>query len=373
VRTLLPLEGFAVAVTADRRSAEQAELLERRGASVMHAPTIRTLYLASDDELRRATRAVIDERPDYLVAMTGIGVRAWFEAATAWGLGATLVAALRETKIVARGPKAAAAAQAAGLAVWERSATERLAGVVEILRGVDLAGATIAVQEDGVARSSLEAELLGIGATVRRVPVYRWTLPEDCAPALRLVEAACSGRIDVITFTSAPAVHNLFAIAAEAGLDGDLRRACNTDVVAACIGPVCAEAAASDGIEAPLAPAIGRLGLLVRAISEHFAGRRRAYRRDGVDAVLQGAVAVVDGERTVLTPKERLVLDTLSSAAPGAVVSRAALLARAWGSAEADPHVLEVTVGRLRRRLGPFGDAIAALPGRGYRLDAVPA
>ena len=59
----------------------------------------------------------------------------------------------------------------------------------------------------------------------------------------------------------------------------------------------------------------------------------------------------------------------MAAAPPGAVVSRAALLEHGWGSAGADPHVLEVTVGRLRRRLGPFGAAIAVVPGRGYRLD----
>src|SRR5437763_14773875 len=107
VMTLGALEGFVVGVTADRRWTEQAELLERRGASVLHGPTIHTEYLASDDALRRATGIVIARRPDYLVATTGIGVRAWFEAAQAWGVAEDLVGALAETRVVARGPKAA--------------------------------------------------------------------------------------------------------------------------------------------------------------------------------------------------------------------------------------------------------------------------
>ena len=368
--SLRPLEGFVVGVTADRRSAEQAELLERRGAAVVYGPTIRTLYLASDDDLRRATQAVIDHPPDYLVATTGIGVRAWFETAATWGLSDPLLAALGKGKAVARGPKAGGALQGAGLDVWARSPTEQMAGLVDILVGEDLDGRRVVIQEDGVPRPELEALLAGRGASVVRVPVYRWRLPEDPAPALRLVEAAVEGTVDAITFTSAPAVHNLFAIAADAGVADELRRACNGRVVATCIGPVCAEGALSEGITAPLAPDLGRLGLMVRALSNRLQDRRRTFRRDDVEVTVQGATVLIGDETALLSPKERLVFEALAAAPAGAVVSRSALLEQAWGSATADPHVLEVTVGRLRRRLGAFGAAIVAVPGRGYRLDA---
>src|SRR5688572_3072939 len=100
---LRALEGFVVGVTADRRSSEQAELLQRRGATVLHGPTIKTEYLASDEALRAATHSVIARRPDYLIATTGIGVRAWFEAAQAWGLAESLTDALGATLVAARG------------------------------------------------------------------------------------------------------------------------------------------------------------------------------------------------------------------------------------------------------------------------------
>ncbi len=46
------------------------------------------------------------------------------------------------------------------------------------------------------------------------------------------------------------------------------------------------------------------------------------------------------------------------AARPGVVVDRATLLERIWGSADVDPHLLEVVVGRLRRRLGRCSSAI---------------
>jgi len=365
--SLLPLDGFVIGITADRRWEEQAELLGRRGASVLHGPTMTTLYLASDADLRQATETLLDNPPDYLVATTGIGIRAWLETASAWGLGDRLLAALADTLVITRGPKSTAAAQAGGLKVWARSATERMDALVSVLLAESLPGKTVAVQEYGMPNPELRVALVDAGASVVEVPVYRWRLPDDPAPARRLVEAALEGRVDAITFTSAPAVHNLFAIADETGTADDLRWACNNGVVAACVGPVCAGGAREEGIEVPLVPTVGRLGLLVRVLSEHFENQRRVYKIGGAELVVQGAAIEVGGERAELTPKERLVFESLVGAT-GSVVTRGSLLSEVWGSADTDPHVLDATIGRLRRRLGPCGAAIETTPGRGYRL-----
>jgi len=365
---LRPLDGFVIGVTADRRWGEQAELLGRRGASVVHGPTISTLYLGDDDELRAATAAVIERPPDYLVATTGIGIRAWLEMASAWGLDGHVHAALVNARIVARGAKAAAAVQSGGLTVWARSPNEQMDELSALLLKEDLAGKLVAVQEYGMPNPELDALLAGAGAEVVKVPVYRWRLPEDPSAATKLIELACDGRVDAVTFTSAPAVHNLFAIAEGAGLADPLRRAFNRTVVAACVGPVCAEGARQQGVEAPLAPDVGRLGLLVRALSDHFASRRRRLALAGHDLVVQGSMVEVDGEAIELSPKERAVFHLLA-VAPGVVVSRPAFLRKVWGSEDTDPHVLEVTVGRLRRRLGACAPGLEAFPGRGYRLN----
>jgi len=366
--SLRPLEGFVVGITADRRWEEQAELLSRRGATIVHGPTITTLYLASDEHLRQATLELIADPPDYLVATTGIGMRAWLDTATTWGVGEELTAALGRARIVARGPKAAAALQIGGLKVWERSPTEQMAALVEILLAQPLEGRRVALQEYGMESPELVDVLLAAGARVVSVPVYRWQLPADRGPAHRLAAAVCSGQVDAVTFTSAPAVHNLFALAGTAANRDRLREAFNTSVTAACVGPVCADGALQLGVMDPLTPTIGRLGLLVRALGDHLAQRRRTYRLAGHDLVIQGRAIALGGGVELLSRKERAILDILTRK-PGLVVGREIFLARVWGSADTDPHVLEVTVGRLRRRLGPAGGALKAIPGRGYRFD----
>lgn len=363
---LRALEGFVVGITADRRWTEQAELLQRRGAVVLHGPTIRTEYLASDAELRAATHGVIASRPDYLVATTGIGVRAWVEAAQAWGLAESLLDALSATRVAARGPKATAAVHTAGLPVWSAPESERLEDLVESLVAEGVAGRTVAFQHYGERNAAAVAELEAAGATLVEVPIYRWQRPDDMAPALRLVDAVCSGSVDAVTFTSAPAVVNLLAMAG--GSAAAVREAFNSGgVVAACIGPVCAEAARSAGVASPVAPGHGRLGLLVRALTDALSTRRVELRMAGCSVVVQGRVLAVDATVVDLPERERVVFGALLQRR-GAVVSKSALL-RALGDHDSAAAALEATVGRLRRRLGAAGGGIKSVRARGYLLD----
>ena len=365
---LRPLEGYTVGITADRRWEDQAELLRRRGARVVHGPTMATQYLAGDDALRTATASVAASPPDYLVATTGIGMRAWLETAQAWGMGDALLDALLPARTVARGPKSAAAVSTAGLDVWRTSPNERLDQLLPLLLAEPLAGRRVAVQEPGAETREITGALEAAGADVVTVPVYRWRMPEDTSPALRLVHAACDGRVDAVTFTSAPAVQNLFAVAAAADRDAALRRAFDTSVVAACVGGVCAGAARAEGVADPVEPAVGRLGLMIRALGERLEPRRRTLVLAGTRVVVQG-FAVDLGDRTVEMPPLEQAVFALLGERPGAVVPRSLLLQRLWGSSSVDPHVLEATITRLRRRLGPCGAALRPIPGRGYRLD----
>lgn len=363
-----PLEGLVIGVTADRRWKEQAALLERRGATVVHGPTIVSQYIESDDALREVTESIIADPPEYLVANTGVGMRVWFETAQAWDRSDALIDALAGARIVARGAKAASVVQSNGLSVWARAGSERLEELADLLEREPLAGRRVVVQEHGHRAAAFGARLTAAGAVVVEVPIYRWQVPDDESPARRLVDGVRSGRIDAVTFTSAPAVHNLFEIAARTGTTDDLRRAFNDGgVVAGCVGSVCADAARELGIEAPVWPVTGRLGLLVRALSEHYRGCCRTLSLVGHAVTIQGNLVMIGEQRAALTPRERGVLEVLLEK-PGAVASRSTLLHRVWGSASHDPHALEMTVARLRSKLGLCRDALHTVAGRGYRL-----
>lgn len=117
-----PLAGCVMIVTADRRRAELATALARRGASVTFARALSTVSHLGDDTLLATTRRLISSPPDIVVATTGIGFREWIEAADAAGLGADLLRVLADARLVARGPKALGAIQAAGQLVMRATA-----------------------------------------------------------------------------------------------------------------------------------------------------------------------------------------------------------------------------------------------------------
>ena len=367
------LEGFCVGITADRRWDEQAELLRRRGATVMHGPSIRTLPLGSDAPLKEVTEALIARPPTVLIANTGIGIRSWFAAAGSWGLSAELHDALSGSRIYARGPKASGAIHSVGLEIVARARSERLSEVVELVLEAEAPGpgTRIAVQRDGRGAPAELARLQDTSAEVLEIPVYEWKLPDDPKPAVRLAEAVVAGKVHALTFTSGPALRNLLSLAEEHEVEGFLDAMRSGDVVIGCVGPVCAEAATEADITDVVIPASARLGPLIRAVAERLVEQTVAVDMGGDRLVLQGTAAVIGGERVDLSDTEARVLAALVERR-GAVVTKTELLESVWGDASGDPHLVEVSVGRLRRRLGASGAAIQAVPRRGYRLDPRP-
>jgi uroporphyrinogen-III synthase len=161
------------------------------------------------------------------------------------------------------------------------------------------------------------------------------------------------------------------AIAEDAGRADELRAAFATNVAAVAVGPVTAAAAERAGVELAASPAVGRLGLMVRALVAALDARHQHLVVERGEIVLRGAL-VHDGVRSIeLATKERAVLHTLARNA-GLVATKGSLAQQVWGS-PVETVALDATVARLRRKLGPLGVQIVSRPRRGYQLDAVAA
>lgn len=261
-----------IGITAERRAEEQAGLFHRRGATTVHGPTLRIASLGDDENLRAATLDVIRRPPDFLLASTGFGMRTWFSAADRAGLRAELLDALGGAKVANRGAKAASANAGAGLAEWWRAPDERFDELVDRVLEEPLAGRRVAVQLHGCPMPAVVGRLEAAGASVVQVDAYSARLPADTAPARALIEAACGHRLAAVTFTTAPAVHNLFVIADQAGRAEELRRALDGPVITGCVGPVCAEGAVEEGIRSPVVPDRARLVPLVQTVADRLSG-----------------------------------------------------------------------------------------------------
>jgi uroporphyrinogen-III synthase len=364
-----PLSGFVIGVTADRRADEQIQLLEQRGATCMAAPVIRTHPLGPEDALRDATLALIADPPDVVLLTTGIGVRGWLEAADALEIGDGLRAALSAATVYVRGPKAMGAAVTGGIDVAWSSPQATSAALLERLAADGVHGRRVAVQLDGAVGDGLTAGVERLGADVVAVPVYRWSLPDDIGPASRLIRAVADGNVDALTFTARPAVENFLELTAELGLTEPVMAAINGEVAVFCVGPVCAAGAVDLGIVSPLQPERARLGAMVQYLTAWFGERDREIQLAGRAVRIQGRMVTIVGCAPVrLSGRERSLLDVLAER-PGVVHSKRSLLRSVWGEVESDEHVVEVTVARLRQRLGPAAEGIETVVRRGYRLS----
>ena len=88
-----------------------------------------------------------------------------------------------------------------------------------------VAGLRVAVQEYGKPVPELTEGLEQRGAVVTRVPVYRWALPEDTGPLRAALTAIAERRIGAALFTAAQQVEHVLQVAADAGIEDDLRAA----------------------------------------------------------------------------------------------------------------------------------------------------
>jgi uroporphyrinogen-III synthase len=360
------LDGFRIGVTSDRRSEDLIDALKRRGASVLHAPTLTMAARLDDEPILFDTRAVISARPDVLLATTSYGIRRWFEVADAGGLGDELLEALQHTTILVRGPKARGGIRAAGLNDTGMSDDETTASLVTKTLTEFPDARTVAIQLHGYTDEHQLMRLRAAGHTVLTVAPYRWLSPDTSdARVERLIEAIAGQQLDAVTFTSAPAVDAMLSTAEALGRLGEVAEAFRSAVVAAAVGPVTAAPLIAVGIPV-IQPERFRMGALIKLVCDHLEKTRVTQLETRYGTLeLRGAVVMLEGQRSVLPPTALALLRTLV-AAGGAVVSRSALAAST--PTHLDDHALEVALSRLRAALKTPG-LVETVIKRGYRLS----
>ena len=364
----LPLAGFHVGVTAARKAEEQVEMLERRGAKVSWAPALSADPNRVDEvALREATERVLAGPIDIFIATTGVGMKAWFEAAEDWGLLDRLVEVIGGAEILARGPKSVGALRARGLRELWTPESEEFDDVLRHLRGRDLAGRRIVVQEHGQSLSMVAHALRRQGAIVESVTVYRLAAALDPTPIFGLVDRVADGELDAVTFTSAPAIAAFMEAAGSTGRRDDVIAALQADVIACCVGPVTAAAFEMWGVPT-IFPERSRTGAMVKFLEAELPSRRAGLSLDlagGHVLLLHGTDILLDGVEVKLSPAPAAVLQALVTQ-PGNVVSRQALLAMLPSGTAGSEHAVEMAVARLRAALGTR--VVQTVVKRGYRL-----
>ena len=264
-----------------------AKLISAYGGRPTVAPSLREVPIESNREALDFVAALIEGDFDVVVFLTGVGTRVLAGVAEQVARREEFVAALARVAVVARGPKPVAVLREMGVPVtliapepntWH----ELLRALDEHADVLPLVGRRVAVQEYGESNPELLAGLAERGATVTRVPVYRWALPEDMGPLREAVVAAARGEFDVILFTTSAQVDHLLHVAAELKLEEAFRLHLERMVVAS-IGPTTSEALKKHGLSPDLEPTHPKMGILVNETAEQsgaIVDRKRHAKRD---------------------------------------------------------------------------------------------
>jgi uroporphyrinogen-III synthase len=277
--------GLRVLALESRRATELAKLVGTYGGEPVVAPAMREVPLESNKEAVAFAKALFAGEFDMVIFLTGVGTRALLSVVETAYKREEYIAALQRVKVVARGPKPVAALRELGItpaitAPEPNTWRELLLALDEAASREEsrLRGARVAVQEYGVSNSELLSGLRERGASVKRVPVYQWALPEDCAPLQAAVKSLVAGEIDVVLFTTGVQVTHLFQIAAEMKLEEPMRLGLGRAIVAS-IGPTTSEELQRHGVRADLEPSHPKMGFLVKETAEQSAELLRRKRQ----------------------------------------------------------------------------------------------
>jgi uroporphyrinogen III methyltransferase/synthase len=252
------LSGIRVIVTrAKEQSRELIDMLEAAGAEVVAVPVIQTVPPEDKSGIDRAVASLPSY--DYAVFTSVNALKFLLLRMGEMGKGPEDLQGLR---VVAVGPKTAAALGKQGLKADIIPDESKAEGIALALAGEDIKGKKFLYPRAEVAREVLPEALRAAGAIVDVVTVYKTVAPGGLSG---VIDDALSGSAHtVVTFTSSSTVTN-FLKAAGPKAAGMLSR---TDI--ACIGPVTAKTCEEAGLIVSVIPREYTQESLFLAIVDHF-------------------------------------------------------------------------------------------------------
>ena len=262
----MQFDGLRILSLESRRSAEIEKLIRARGGDPFVAPSMREVPLQNNTEAFLFATRLFAGDFEMLILLTGVGARLLNQILETRYPPGSFVDALRKLAVVVRGSKPAAVMREwnvpVAVTVPEPNTWREILAATE-----NRPERRIAVQEYG--RSSLELldGLRARGAQVTTVPVYQWDLPEDTRPLREAIRRLAAREFDVVLFTTSVQALHLLRIAADEGLEDQVRAQLQRMVVAS-VGPTTTETLREHGLPVDFEPSHPKMGFLVSETSQ---------------------------------------------------------------------------------------------------------
>jgi uroporphyrinogen-III synthase len=292
----MTLDGMTVAITSSRRAGELARIVENLGGKPYIAPTIgieADLKNPKEDVLKFLDKVIAGD-VDYVVFMTGPGIFSLFSIASKLGLEERLSHSLSNTTIIARSIKPKMVLKKYGVMVNLVPEENTAIGVLRLLLARGVTGKKIAILWHGDYPEQLRDDLYKARAlTVTEASTYRYTVSQTkqgasilesmgydyVAPeerrVIQLIDKIIAGKINSITFTSPPSVHDLFKIAEVNRRSKELKNSLSANVLVVAVGPSTKNALEEHCITVHVMPKIFKMGSMIKALDDYVSKRNQ--------------------------------------------------------------------------------------------------
>jgi uroporphyrinogen-III synthase len=232
------LANLTILVPESRELDLFAGMLEGEGAKTVRCPLVTILDLADPAPVEAWLKRLVAGAFDDLILLTGEGLRRLMGVAERAGMKDQAVAAIGGLRPIIRGPKPAKALREIGLSHGITAVSPTTDGVIATLGGLDLKGHRVGVQlYPGNPNAPLLDALQAAGASAETIVPYRYASDSETASVEAAIRAMAAGEIDFIAFTSTPQLDRLVKVAAERGLEAELKQGLGRTRIAVA-GPV---------------------------------------------------------------------------------------------------------------------------------------
>ena len=282
-------DGLRVLSLESRRAKEVEKLIRTYGGEPFVVPVMREVKLESNHIALDFADKVLKGEIDVAIFLTGSGVRALMEVVETRYEREAFLDALRKIKIVTRGSKPEGALRELNVrsiaSAAEPTTWHELLIAIDRRFGETLKTQRVAVQEYGASNPEMLAELTERSASLLKVPVYQWALPNDLEPVRVCVQSICRSQVDVILFTTAVQIIHLMLVAQQMDAVASLLAGLRSIVVVS-VGPTTTAELLHYGVTPDFEPSRPKMGFLVNEAAQYAA---QVLREKKERAVTHGA------------------------------------------------------------------------------------
>ena len=282
---------MVIAITASRRAADQAKIIEKLGGIPYISPTVsisikKNTQKESEEFIKKVILGV-----DYIIFMTGPSVYSIIKEAERQKILNDFVFSLNKTIVIARGKKHKSALPHYNIKtnITPNQINDyTIEGIKNILLKKEINGKKIAIIWHGSSSKEFVDEMKSKGVNLIQLKLYEYTVDfdQDGVDVLdsmgfksvypdenkiqKLILDLIERKIQVITFTSPPSVENLFRYAKLKGLTEKLLNIMNEYTIIVAIGGPTKMAIERNDVDVDVIPETYKLGYMIQALEKYI-------------------------------------------------------------------------------------------------------